>query len=97
MYTHDRDSRLCQRPIKRRRFAGYWRVIYPGSALIRRMWLRAIIRTPLFTDEQLADYVMDCNRKGAAVTMNIGVYQDGTPSPETLKQLETVRKRVRGS
>jgi hypothetical protein len=26
----------------RRRFAPYWRVIYPGSALIRRMWLRAI-------------------------------------------------------
>jgi hypothetical protein len=28
----------------RRRFAAYWRVIYPGSALIRRMWLRAIER-----------------------------------------------------
>jgi hypothetical protein len=27
----------------RRRFARYWRVIYPGSALIRRMWLRAIV------------------------------------------------------
>lgn len=26
----------------RARFARYWRVIYPGSALIRRMWLRAI-------------------------------------------------------
>jgi hypothetical protein len=26
----------------RRRFARYWRVIYPGSAFIRRMWLRAI-------------------------------------------------------
>lgn len=26
------------------RFARYWRVIYPGSALIRRMWLRAIAR-----------------------------------------------------
>jgi hypothetical protein len=26
----------------RRRFAAYWRVIYPGSALIRVMWLRAI-------------------------------------------------------
>jgi hypothetical protein len=25
-----------------RQFAAYWRVIYPGSALIRRMWLRAI-------------------------------------------------------
>jgi len=29
-------------PDARRRFAAYWRVIYPGSALIRRMWLRAI-------------------------------------------------------
>ena len=28
----------------RRRFAAYWRVIYTGSALIRRMWLRAIKR-----------------------------------------------------
>ena len=28
----------------RRRFAAYWRVIYPGSGLIRRMWLRAIQR-----------------------------------------------------
>lgn len=28
----------------RRRFAAYWRLIYPGSALIRRMWLRAIDR-----------------------------------------------------
>jgi hypothetical protein len=26
----------------RRRFAVYWRLIYPGSAIIRRMWLRAI-------------------------------------------------------
>lgn len=26
----------------RTRFAAYWRVIYPGSALIRVMWLRAI-------------------------------------------------------
>ncbi|HYW41393.1 MAG TPA: hypothetical protein VE959_00970 [Bryobacteraceae bacterium] len=25
-------------------FAAYWRMIYPGSALIRRMWLRAIKR-----------------------------------------------------
>lgn len=29
---------------ERRRFAAYWRTIYPGSALIRRMWLRAIAR-----------------------------------------------------
>jgi hypothetical protein len=28
----------------KRKFAAYWRVIYPGSALIRLMWLRAIRR-----------------------------------------------------
>jgi hypothetical protein len=27
----------------RRTFAGYWRLIYPGSAIIRRVWLDAII------------------------------------------------------
>lgn len=26
----------------RRRFATYWRLIYPGSSVIRHMWLRAI-------------------------------------------------------
>jgi hypothetical protein len=31
-------------PSARRRFAAYWRIIYPGSATIRRMWLRAIQR-----------------------------------------------------
>lgn len=31
-------------PRSRRRFASYWFAIYPGSALIRRMWLRAIDR-----------------------------------------------------
>jgi len=29
-------------PAARRRFAVYWRLIYPGSAIIRRMWLRAV-------------------------------------------------------
>ena len=27
----------------RRTFARYWRIIYPGSAIIRRVWLDAII------------------------------------------------------
>jgi len=33
---------VISEPIARRRFALYWRAIFPGSALIRRMWLRAI-------------------------------------------------------
>jgi hypothetical protein len=34
-------------PVSLRRFRVYWRVIYPGSAIIRRMWLRAIERRAL--------------------------------------------------
>lgn len=33
---------FANNPAARRAFGRYWRVIYPGSALIRRMWLRAI-------------------------------------------------------
>ena len=31
-------------PGARRRFAAYWRLIYPGSAFLRRTWLAAIRR-----------------------------------------------------
>jgi hypothetical protein len=31
-------------PASRRRFARYWSVIYPGSALIRSEWLRAVAK-----------------------------------------------------
>jgi len=33
-----------------RQFSMYWRVIYPGSAIIRRMWLRAIARRATIAD-----------------------------------------------
>jgi hypothetical protein len=48
------------------------------------------------TAKQLINYIKDCNGKGAAATMNIGVYQDGTASPETLRQLDAVRKSIGG-
>lgn len=35
---------LALGPAAERRFAAYWRVVYPGSALIRRSWLEAIRR-----------------------------------------------------
>jgi len=38
-------------PATRRSFAVYWRIIYPGSALIRRMMLRAIQRRATGPDE----------------------------------------------
>jgi hypothetical protein len=34
----------CRDPIARGMFDAYWRVIYPGSAIIRAQWLQAIKR-----------------------------------------------------
>jgi hypothetical protein len=39
-------------PATRRRFARYWSVIYPGSALIRREWLRAVARLAEYGEER---------------------------------------------
>ena len=41
----------------RRRFARYWRVIYPGSALIRRSWLAAVRRRAEAASRR--DHVLD--------------------------------------
>lgn len=39
------ETRVCATDAKNKRlFAGYWRVIHPGSDIIRRMWLRAVKR-----------------------------------------------------
>ena len=50
------------------------------------------IHPPRLSDSQLIDFISNCNRKGAPVTMNIGVYQDGSASPATLEQLAAARK-----
>ena len=52
-------------PAARRRFAMYWRVIYPGSALIRRMWLRAIARRAMAARTEGRAYVRSFPRPNA--------------------------------
>ena len=44
-------------PASRRRFARYWSVIYPGSALIRREWLRAVAKRAQDPDSTTATEV----------------------------------------
>ena len=39
------ETRICVLdPATRKKFAAYWRLIYPGSAILRKMWLKAIKR-----------------------------------------------------
>jgi alpha-L-fucosidase len=43
---------------------------------------------PLYKDDQLIRYVKAANTLGGPVTINIGIYQDGTASPATLRQIQ---------
>jgi hypothetical protein len=53
-------------PSSRRRFAAYWRIIYPGSAIIRRMWLRAIQQRAMAESERLRPAPGAASKPGAA-------------------------------
>jgi hypothetical protein len=49
---------------------------------------------PRFTAQQLSDYIGKCKANGGAVTINLGIYQDGTVNPDAVNVLKEVRKRL---
>ena len=42
---------------------------------------------PKYSDEELFPFIQSCVKAGAALTMNVGIYQDGRMGKETLEQL----------
>ena len=54
------------------------------------------IAGPRFSRQQLIDYVRACRERHIVVTLNAGIYQDGTIGPETLEQLKALKQAVRG-
>lgn len=48
------------------------------------------IEPPRFSDDELANYINQCNDKNGAVTLNIGIYQDGSFGKSTAKQLKSI-------
>ena len=49
---------------------------------------------PRFTAQQLGDYISQCKANGGAVTINLGIYQDGSVDPNAVDVLKEVHKRV---
>jgi hypothetical protein len=58
--------------------------------------LNTEMERPRFKDEQLIDYVKACAAKKGAVTFNLGIFQDGDIGPATQKQMQALRKVIRG-
>lgn len=54
------------------------------------------IDPPRFTDDQLADYVSTCHAKGGGVTLNLGIYRDGTLAEASVEQLRRLNRRLAG-
>jgi hypothetical protein len=47
-------------------------------------------------DEQLLKFIQETMAKQGAVTVNLGVFQDGSIGPDAARQMEVVRRAVRG-
>ena len=50
---------------------------------------------PRFTVDELSTYIEDCMENGGAVTINLGIYQDGTVGEKALEVMMGVRERIR--
>jgi len=53
------------------------------------------IALPIYSDRRLLAYVRDVRDAGAFTTLNLGIYQDGTFSPETLDQVRLISQDLK--
>lgn len=64
------------------------------------MWvhdkLEAEVDAPHYTAEELGGYINECMKNKGVVTVNLGIYQDGTIGEKTWKVMKRVKEIVRG-
>ena len=53
------------------------------------------IQDPKFTSEELSSYIKACMENGGAVTINMGIFQDGTVGEKALQVMRGVKERIR--
>jgi len=70
---------------------------YHALLIMEPYWVqqRVEMPRPQFTAQRLGDYIGQCKANGGAVTINLGIYQDGTVDPNAVNVLKEVRKRIR--
>ena len=44
--------------------------------------------------QKLGDYISQCMKNGGEVTINLGIYQDGSVDPRAVDVLKEVRQRI---
>ena len=49
---------------------------------------------PKVSEDELYEYIVACKMRGAAVTINIGIYEDGSMAEKSVEMLHRVSKRL---
>jgi hypothetical protein len=70
---------------------------YQALLIMEPYWVQEKLEMPepRFNAQALGDYISQCMKNGGAVTINLGIYQDGSVDPKAVEVLKEVRKRLR--
>jgi len=70
---------------------------YQALLIMEPYWVQEKVEMPepRFNAQALGDYISQCMKNGGAVTINLGIYQDGSVDPRAVKVLKEVRERIR--
>ena len=70
---------------------------YHALLIMEPYWVQGKLEMPepRFNAQALGDYISRCMENGGSVTINLGIYQDGSVDPRAVNVLKEVRKRIR--
>jgi hypothetical protein len=70
---------------------------YQSLIIMEPYWVQqtASKPDPRFTPNELATYISNCMKNGGAVTVNIGIYQNGTIGEKALATMKEVKSLIR--
>jgi len=70
---------------------------YQALLIMEPYWVqkKAEMPEPRFNSERLSEYIQNCQKNGGAVTINLGIYQDGTVGEKALQVMKEVKSEIR--
>jgi hypothetical protein len=69
---------------------------YHALLIMEPYWVQqsAEMPEPRFSSTELSKYIRDCNTNGGAVTINLGIYQNGTVGSKALQVMREVKDQI---
>jgi len=70
---------------------------YHALRIMEPYWVQQTVEMPepRFNSSQLSQYIRNCMENGGAVTINLGIYQDGTVGDKALQVMREVKNIIR--